>query len=137
MPTPLTWLTSLVAAVESHDLPGLSEHFAEDYVNRTPAHPGRSFTGRGQVTQNWSRLFGAMPDLRGIVLASTAEGSRVWSEWELRGHRADGELQVLAGVIVFEVHDGLATAARFYLEPVDAGDDGVDGAVGRVIGVQP
>jgi hypothetical protein len=39
----------------------------------------------------------------------------------------------MRGVVVFEVAEGRATSARFYLEPVDDGGGGVDTAVRRQV----
>jgi hypothetical protein len=36
-------------------------------------------------------------------------------------------------VVIFGVVDGLASSARFYLEPVQDGGGGVDGAVRRQV----
>ncbi|MFF0284500.1 nuclear transport factor 2 family protein [Rhodococcus aetherivorans] len=119
-------------AVNTHDVDALTVCFAEDYVNATPAHPSLGFVGRAQVRTNWSRLFGALPDLRARVLRCTADGTTVWSEWDLDGTRPDGSRAHLAGVIIFGVDGGCARWARFYLEPVEDGADTVDDAVGRV-----
>ena len=44
----------------------------------------------------------------------------MWSEWEMRGTRLDGEAHLMRGVMRFAVaDDGRASAVRFYLEPVD------------------
>ena len=40
----------------------------------------------------------------------------------------------MRGVIVFGTAEGRAAWARFYLEPVDPGTDGVDDAVRQVAG---
>jgi hypothetical protein len=57
----------------------------------------------------------------------------VWSEWEHRGTRPDGTTHLMRGVIIFTVGDGVITSARFFLEPVDEGDTGVDAAVLRQV----
>ena len=119
----------LVAATNAHDLDALVACFADYYVNETPVHPARGFTGRGQVRRNWTQIFGAVPDIRTQVLRRAEDGDTVWTEWEMRGTRPDGSPHLMRGVIVFTVHDGLIAAARFYLEPVDERPDGVDAAV--------
>ena len=130
----LTMLQRLQDAVDAHDLDALVDCFDPDYRNETPAHPGRSFQGREQVRENWSRLFAGLSDLKATV-SRTALGDAddVWSEWELRGTRPDGHVSAQRGVIVFGVHGGRAAWARFYLEPVDDGDGGVHAAVTRVV----
>ena len=119
----------LVQATNDHDLEGVIACFAEDYVNETPVHPGRSFTGRAQVRQNWEQIFAFVPDLAAKVISSTIAGETAWTEWEMTGTRRDGTAHQMRGVIVFGVRDGVAQSARFYLEPVDSGDATVDDAV--------
>src|SRR6266480_3866101 len=121
----------LVRATNQHDLEALTACFAEDYKNETPAHPSRGFRGRAQVRRNWEQIFAFVPDLHADVLATTFDGPTVWTEWDMRGTRPDGSAHHLAGVIVFEVVDGAAIAARFFLEPVDESGGTVDEAVQR------
>jgi ketosteroid isomerase-like protein len=123
------WVDRLVAATNAHDLEALVGCFARDYRNITPAHPGRGFTGREQVRRNWEQIFASVPDLRADVVASTVDGSTVWTQWDMRGTRADGSAHRMAGVIIFDVTGDVAQAATFFLEPVDAGADSVDQAV--------
>ena len=129
---PTELVERLRRAVDDHDIDALAGCFASTYVNETPAHPARSFEGDAQVRANWTRIFAGVPDMRGTVLATAIDGDIVWSEWELAGTRADGVPQTLRGVIIFVVSGDRFASARFYLEPVDAGDDGVEAAVGRI-----
>ncbi len=69
MTDPRHVVTKLLAAVNAHDLDALSDCFATDFVNETPAHPSRSFTGGAQVRRNWSAIFAGVPDLRAEVVA--------------------------------------------------------------------
>lgn len=107
--------------------------FDADYVNQTPAHPVRGFTGIDQVRSNWGQIFAAVPDHTTALVASTQDGETVWTEWEMRGERLDGRRHLMRGVIVFTVHEGLASAARFYLEPVDDADVDPETAVRRIV----
>jgi ketosteroid isomerase-like protein len=116
-------------ATNDHDLDALVACFAPDYRNETPAHPERDFRGREQVRKNWTQIFAAIPDVSTEVLRCATDGDTVWSEWEHRGTRADGTAHVMRGVVIFGVVDGLASWARFYLEPVQDGGGGVDHAV--------
>lgn len=134
MTDPKEWLEGLVGAVNAHDLEGVVARFADDYVNQTPAHTGRGFTGSGQVRRTWGRIFAAVPDLEAEVLRHAVDGDCVWSEWETRGTRPDGTSHLMRGVIVFGVVADRARWARLYLEPVDSGEGGVDAAVGRIVG---
>ncbi len=118
----------LLQATNDHDIDALVSCFAMDYRNETPAHPDRGFTGRAQVRRNWNQMFAAVPDLRADV-TWIADDTAVWSEWDMRGTRRDGQPHLLRGVIIFGVEDGEATWARFYLEPVEiAGPDADEAA---------
>jgi ketosteroid isomerase-like protein len=123
----------LVAACNAHDIEALVECFAEDYRNVTPIHPARGFVGREQVRRNWEQIFAGVPDLRADVVASAVDGSTVWTQWEMQGTRADGSTHRMAGVVIFDVVDDLAQAARFFLEPVDTGEGTVDEAVRELV----
>jgi ketosteroid isomerase-like protein len=122
----------LRSAVAAHDLDALVDCFAEDYVNETPVHPGRGFTGRAQVRENWGRIFAAVPDVAATTPRVTVDGATVWSEWEMTGTRPDGSPHLMRGVMIFTVADDRATQCRFYLEPVDAADDNVHAAVTQI-----
>ncbi len=130
----LELIERLRSAVEAHDLDALVACFADDYRNETPAHPGRGFEGNDAVRVNWQRIFAGMPDVTATVHRSTLDGEEVWTEWEMAGTRPDGVAQRLAGVILFGVHDDRIHWGRFYLEPVDAGEGGVQAQIGRLVG---
>ncbi len=133
--SPRAMLDRLAHAVNARDLEALVDCFAPDYVNETPAHPARGFSGREQVRANWARIFEGVPDVRAAVLRVAVDGDLVWSEWEMSGTRRDGGAYVMAGVILFHVAAGRASSARFYLEPVHVDDLDVDAAVrGQVAG---
>jgi ketosteroid isomerase-like protein len=128
-------------ATNSRTVAKVVDCFAEDYVNQTPAHPARGFTGKDQVRRNWAQIFAAVPDHTATLIASAQDGDTVWTEWEMRGTRADGAPHLMCGAIVFTVRDELACAARFYLEPADdprvsgagAADVDADAAVHRIL----
>jgi len=122
-------------ATNSRSVAEVADCFADDYVNQTPAHPGRGFIGKDQVGRNWAQIFAAVADHTATLIASAQDGDTVWTEWEMRGTRADGAPHLMRGPIVFTVRDGLASAARFYLEPVDdpSADRDVDAAVQRIL----
>jgi ketosteroid isomerase-like protein len=128
----------LQQATNGHDLEALVACFAPDYRNETPVHPERGFSGREQVRANWTQIFAAIPDLTCEVLRCSVEGDTVWSEWEHRGTRPDDTPHLMRGVIIFGVAGGLATWARFYLEPVQQDAGTVDQAVRQqVMGGRP
>jgi len=128
------FLSRLLEATNAHDVGRIEACFAGDYVNVTPCHPARGFTGREQVRRNWTTILGAVPDLEAVVLDSVEDGPRIWSEWEMRGTRRDGAAHLMRGVLVFTVHDGLATGLRFFMEPVDESPVDADQAVEQVTG---
>jgi limonene-1,2-epoxide hydrolase len=131
---PAEMLHRLERATNDHDLEALADCFTPDYRNETPAHPARGFRGREQVRSNWRQIFAGVPDLRARVLGHSIDGPTVWSEWEMSGTRRDGAAHLMRGVVIFEVDDERATAARFYLEPVDQGNADVNAAVQATVG---
>jgi ketosteroid isomerase-like protein len=126
---PNGFVAQLVSAVNDHDLEAVVGLFTAEYVNQTPAHPARSFTGNQQVRRNWKSIFAAVPDLCAAVTAEVVCEDTVWTEWTMDGTRRDGAEHHMRGVVMFTVNDGQATAARFYLEPLDTGDGDVNAAV--------
>ena len=128
------FLTRLLQATNDHDVDGIVACFAEDYVNVTPCHPARGFTGREQVRRNWTTILAAVPDLVAEVIDHVEDGPRIWSEWEMRGTRRDGAPHLMRGVLVFSVSDRTATHLRFYIEPVDEAPVDADHAVARLTG---
>jgi len=133
----------LLKATNAHDLEALVACFSPDYVNETPAHPTRGFTGSDQVRRNWTQIFDAVPDLVAEVIA-LAEGTaraqdsgHVWTEWQMSGSRGDGTPHLMQGVIIFTVEGDRITAARFYLEPVETSSGDVDMAVAAQMAGQP
>jgi ketosteroid isomerase-like protein len=130
---PAAMVERLRQAVNDHDLAALVACFAPGYRNETPAHPQRGFTGREQVRRNWEQIFAAVPDLTADVLRYAVHGDTAWTEWEHRGTRQDGSAHLMRGVVIFGVADGLASWARFYLEPVREDGEDVDAAVRRQV----
>jgi hypothetical protein len=131
--TPEELASRLCDATNAHDLDGIVACFAADYRNETPAHPARGFSGREQVRRNWEQIFTFVPDLRAELLGCSTDGHTVWTEWDHSGTRPDGSAHRMRGVIIFDVSDGLMSAARFYLEPVDAAETDADAAVRRQV----
>lgn len=127
------FVAQLVAAVNDHDLEAVVRLFTADYVNQTPAHPARSFTGNQQVRRNWESIFAAVPDLSAVVTEQAVGEDTVWTEWTMDGTRRDGAKHHMRGVVIFTVVDGQAAAARFYLEPLDTSDDDVNAAVNALV----
>ena len=132
-PNPADVVERLARATSAHDLEGIVGCFAEDYVNQTPTHPQRSFTGRDQVRRNWEQILTGVPDITARVLASAVDGDTVWSEWQMSGTRLDGAAHEMGGVIIFAVAGEHVQAARFYLEPLERESGTVDDAVRRTV----
>ena len=63
---------------------------ADDYASSQPVHPGRAFTGRAQVLENWTSVFEGVPDFVSRLLSSSIDGDNEWGEWDWRGHHVDG-----------------------------------------------
>jgi len=129
MDDPNAVVDRLLRATNAHDLDALVACFADGYENQTPAHPARSFRGAEQVRRNWEQIFAHVPDVRAEIVRRAVDGDSVWTEWEMTGTRGDGSAHHMRGVVIFGVRDGVASWARFYLEPVDADAGGVDEAV--------
>jgi hypothetical protein len=73
---PRAFLRRLQRAVNDHDIEALVSCFAEDYVNETPAHPLRGFSGRDQVRKNWTQIFAGVPDARAEVPRVAVDATR-------------------------------------------------------------
>ena len=130
---PAALLRRLEQATNDHDIEAIVACFAPGYRNETPAHLERGFAGRERVRENWVQILAAIPDVACEVLRCAVDGDTVWSEWEHRGTRPDGTSHLMRGVVIFGVSDGLASWARFYLEPVEAHAGDVAHAVRRQV----
>jgi ketosteroid isomerase-like protein len=119
----------LQAAMNARDIDAFVACFAEDYDSEQPAHPDRAFVGSDQVRENWSAIFGGVPDFSAELLSAASDGGTEWSEWRWRGTQADGTKLDMAGVVVAGVRDGLLQWARLYVEPVEQEGAGIEAAV--------
>jgi ketosteroid isomerase-like protein len=127
-----TLLERITEAQNSHDADLFASYFADDYRSAQPAHPGRAFSGRAQVHENWSSVFAGVPDFRAELLAFCGDGAVEWGEFDWRGHHVDGSLFAMCGVIIVTVRDDQIAAGRLYMEPVEALGDGIDAAVAQL-----
>ena len=124
----------LLQAVNGHDLERLVSCFADGYVNETPVHPQRSFTGSDQVRSNWTQIFAGVPDVEAAVLRRAESDDQVWTEWEMSGTRSqDGEPFLMRGVVIFGIRGDVISSARFYLEPAERASGDVDAHTRRVV----
>jgi hypothetical protein len=127
-----TLLERLTEAQNAHDVEQFASCFALDYRSAQPAHPGREFTGRAQVHENWSAVFAGVPDFRAELLATCRDGNMEWSEVSWSGHHADGAVFAMRGVIIATIRDDHIASARLYVEPVELRDEDIQGAVERL-----
>lgn len=129
-----TVIDRLVEAVNEHDLGGMVSCFADDYVNETPVHPQRGFTGSDQVRTNWAQIFAGVPDLRASVLRRAKTDGQTWTEWDMSGSRSeDGGPFLMRGVIIFEIRGDVISSARFYLEPAEEASGDIDTHTRRLV----
>ena len=126
----------LQAAINAHDLDALVSCFDAAFVNETPAHPDRSFTGAAQVRENWTRILAGVPDLRASIVRQTADETAAWTEWDWTGTRRDGSSHHMRGVTITTVGTEAITGARFFMEPVTDEGLGVAAAIDRVTGAE-
>ena len=124
----------LVQAVNRHDLDALVSCFADDYVNETPVHPQRGFTGRDQVRSNWTQIFAGVRDIEAVVLRRAESDDLVWTEWDMAGtRREDAGPFLMRGVVIFGIRGDVISSARFYLEPAEEASGDVDAHTRRVV----
>ncbi|BCW50194.1 nuclear transport factor 2 family protein [Arthrobacter sp. StoSoilB13] len=116
---PLAVIHRLLEATNKHDLEALAECFAPGYVNETPAHPTRGFTGRDAIRSNWEQLFTGVPNIRVRMVSHSVSHNQAWTELHMQGSWRDGTPHELTGVIIFGVEEGVINSARFYMEPVE------------------
>jgi len=124
-----TVLERLIEAQNAHDADLFASFFADDYQSDQPAHPGRRFTGREQVQENWSAVFAGVPDFRADLVATCRDRDTEWGEVYWRGHHRDGSDFAMCGVIIATIRDDRIAAARLYVEPVEDTGENIDTAV--------
>ena len=112
-------------AMNAHDLDAFVACFASDYRSEQPAHPGRAFSGRAKVAENWASVFGGVPDFHAELLAAapTGDGTEI-AEWRWSGTFTDGTPFLMCGVTVMGIEAGRIAWGRLYMEAVerDGGD---------------
>lgn len=112
-----------------HDAGAMAALFDPGYRSEQPVHPGRAFGGSAQVLANWTSVFEGVPDFTADLVRSADGGGWTWTEWRWSGTHTDGAPFAMAGVILLQVVEGAITAARLYMEPVDAEREDIAGAV--------
>jgi ketosteroid isomerase-like protein len=121
-------------AMNAHDLEAHVACFREDYRSEQPVHPGRTFTGREQVRENWSKLYESIPDFRAELLRVAVVGDTEWGEWIWRGTKEDGSSLEERGVTIVGIRDGRIAWGRLYLEETEREGADIDETVRRMAG---
>jgi ketosteroid isomerase-like protein len=127
-----TLLERLTEAQNAHDVDLFASYFADDYRSEQPAHPGRRFSGRDQVHENWSSVFAGVSDFRADLLATSRDRDVEWGEVSWHGHHTDGSVFAMCGVIIATIRDERIAAARLYVEPVEQHEEDIKGAVQKL-----
>ena len=123
-----------VQAMNAHDLDAEVACFRDDYRSEQPAHPARTFIGREQVRQNWSKLFESIPDFRAELLRLAVVGDEEWAEWLWHGTKDDGTPLDERGVTIFGIREGQIAWARLYLEETEREGADITETVRRMAG---
>ena len=124
-----TIIERLRESQNAHDAAGMAALFAEDYDSQQPVHPARAFGGRAQVLQNWTAVFSGVPDFVSELVSFTVAGDTEWAEWYWHGQHVDGSHFAMRGVTIMVISNDQISAARLYMEPVEAGSEDIDAAV--------
>jgi ketosteroid isomerase-like protein len=124
----------LAQAMNAHDLEAQLACFHDDYRSEQPAHPARTFTGRAQVRQNWSKLFASIPDFQTELLRLAVVGNEEWAEWIWQGTKEDGTPFESRGMSIFGIRDGRIAWARLYLEETEREGADITETVRRLTG---
>ncbi len=124
-----TLLERLTEAQNAHDVERFASYFAHDYRSDQPAHPGRRFSGRAQVHENWSSVFAGVSDFRAELLATCRDRDVEWGEVYWHGHYGDGAVFAMCGVIIATIREDRIASARLYVEPVERRDEDIGAAV--------
>jgi hypothetical protein len=73
----------LLEAMNAHDPQGHLACFNDDYRSEQPAHPARTFSGRKQVRENWSKVYESIPDFRAELLRLAVVAEEEWGGMDL------------------------------------------------------
>ena len=125
-PSLIDAIESIRRATNDHNLDALVACFAPDYQSEFPVHPDRAFHGLEQLRRNWGMIFGAVPNIHAELLHYATDGDTVWAEWEWTGALTSGKPFLHRGVTIQGVEHGRVRWARLYMEPVRAGEPGIE-----------
>ena len=124
----------LLEALNVHDLERQLAFFNEDYRSEQPVHPARTFSGRAQVRQNWSKLYESISDFRAELVRLAVAGEEEWGEWIWRGTKEDGTPLEERGVTIMGIRDGQIAWGRLYLEETEREGGDITETVRRMAG---
>ncbi|MEQ6901348.1 nuclear transport factor 2 family protein [Nocardioides sp. YIM 152588] len=122
-------LERLTRAQNDHDAVSFASYFTEGYRSEQPVHPGRAFTGREQVRENWTSVFAGVPDFRSELVASCRDGDVEWGEVHWWGHHVDGAVFEMRGVIIATIRDDRIAKARLFVDAVERSGSDIEAAV--------
>jgi ketosteroid isomerase-like protein len=108
--------------------------FKEDYRSEQPVHPARTFSGREQVRENWSKLYESIPDFQAELLRHAFVGEEECGEWIWRGTKEDGTPLEERGVTIMGIRDGQIAWGRLYLEETEREGADITETVRRMAG---
>ena len=131
---PIDLLGRLEAAINAHDLEALVACFDSQVDSRQPAHPARDFTGNAQVRQNWTQIFGGVPDLSARLIRHVAQDDTVWAEWAWSGTSRNGQPFEMRGVTILSTGDNRFKRVTFYMEAMDSSGSDVGASVRQLAG---
>jgi ketosteroid isomerase-like protein len=126
----------LLQAMNAHDLEAHVACFTEDYRSEQPVHPARTFTGREQVQENWSKLYDSIPDFGAELLRLAVVDDTEWGEWIWRGTKEDGTPLEERGVTIVGILNGRIAWGRLYLEETEREGADIAETVRRMAGRQ-
>jgi len=126
-------LVQLKSAFNTHDIDAFEKCFAANYRSEQPAHPNRSFEGRGILVENWLSNFREMPDFSAEMLSTSITGNEIWAEWEWRGTRQDKSELHMKGVTIFGIAEEKIQWAKLYIEPVEKNGSTIAVAIQQVM----
>ena len=124
-------------AMNRHDLDAFVACFHPAYRSEQPAHPSRAFAGYDQVRANWATFFDGVPDFVAELVRVAVQDDTVWSEWVWSGHRRDGTVLDMRGVIVMGIELERIAWGRLYMEETEQAGADIDATMRELTRTPP
>ncbi len=123
-PDPTQLVLRLQQLWNAHDLEGMLACFHTDYESIHPCHPERNFKGQEALRASWGAIFDSLPDFQAGLGRCATMGNTTWTEWCWHGTHPSGGTYEAAGVMIFEIAQGLIVRSHVYsdLLPVEGPD---------------